>query len=171
VSGADLAQRQAAVYLQGKLLAAERKMSPQSIVESILQKLGGRAVLGRDIASEAELATAILAGIPLAAVAEVRRAGFSEREIEWFVIPSRTRRHRERRHERLTVDESDRLVRVTRLQALAEDVFGDPERANKWLRAPLGILDGRSPLDFARIEAGARIVEQLLGKIAWGAAA
>ncbi len=128
-------------------------------------------MLGREIASDADLVAAIVSGIPLGALHAVRQAGFSDREIERFVIPSRTRRHREVRKEPLTVDESDRLVRMARIQALAEDVFDDAAKANKWLRQELSVLDGRAPLELARTEAGARIVEQILGKIAWGAAA
>jgi uncharacterized protein (DUF2384 family) len=58
-----------------------------------------------------------------------------------------------------------------RIQALAEDVFGDEGRANRWLCERLGILDGRTPLAVAQTESGARIIEQLLAKIDWGAAA
>lgn len=144
---------------------------PPSVTEAIYHKLGGHRVLGREIACDADLAAAIVAGLPLGALNAVRRAGFSEREIERFVIPSRTRRHREARMEPLTVDESDRLVRLARIQALAEDVFGDPEKGNRWLRQELGILGGKPPLEVARTETGSRIVEQILGKIAWGAAA
>jgi putative toxin-antitoxin system antitoxin component (TIGR02293 family) len=64
-----------------------------------------------------------------------------------------------------------RALTMTRIQALAEDVFGDVERANRWLCEPLGILDGKSPLEVARTEAGARLIEQLLAKLEWGAAA
>ena len=60
---------------------------------------------------------------------------------------------------------------LTRIQALAEDVFGNPENANRWLREPLAILDGKAPLEVARTQAGVRLVEQLLAKIDWGAAA
>jgi putative toxin-antitoxin system antitoxin component (TIGR02293 family) len=144
---------------------------PQSVVEAIYHKLGGNPVLGREIVSDSDLAALVVARIPLGALTAVRKAGFSDREIERFVIPSRTRRHRAARKEPLTVEESDRLVRLARVQALAEDVFDDAEKANKWLRQELGILNRRAPLDLARTEAGARIVEQLLGKIAWGAAA
>jgi uncharacterized protein (DUF2384 family) len=50
-------------------------------------------------------------------------------------------------------------------------VFGDVQRANRWLREPLGILDGKSPLEVTRTETGARLIEQLLAKLDWGAAA
>ena len=57
------------------------------------------------------------------------------------------------------------------MQALAEDVFSDVAKANRWLREPLGILDRKSPLEVARTESGARLIEQILAKIDWGAAA
>ena len=71
----------------------------------------------------------------------------------------------------MTLDEWDRSVRLAKVQALAEEVFGDAEEANKWLRQGLGALDRQAPLELAGTEAGARVVEQILGKIDWGAAA
>ena len=95
----------------------------------------------------------------------------SEQEIERFVIPQRTRRHRADRKQPLTVDESDRAVRLLRVQTLAEETFGDKEKANRWLRHPLTELQGETSLAVAQTEAGARVIETILGKIAWGAAA
>jgi uncharacterized protein (DUF2384 family) len=62
-------------------------------------------------------------------------------------------------------------ARLTRVQALAEDVLGDPQKADRWLRESSSILDGKSPLKTAQTESGARLIEQLLTKIDWGAAA
>ena len=62
-------------------------------------------------------------------------------------------------------------MRLMRIQALTEDVFGDVEKANRWLREDLAILDGKAPLEVARTETGGRVVEQILAKIDWGAAA
>lgn len=45
------------------------------------------------------------------------------------------------------------------------------QRTNRWLRKELGELGGETPLSVAQTEAGARVVETILGKIAWGAAA
>ncbi|MBI2716103.1 MAG: DUF2384 domain-containing protein [Rhizobiales bacterium] len=145
--------------------------TPQPIVESVFRKLGGRQGLGTDVSSEADLARVVHHGIRLSVLGFVERAGFSKQEIEHFIIPARTLRHRKTKREPLTLDESDRVVRLTRIQALAEDVFGDIDKANRWLRKDLGILDGKSPLDVARTESGARVVEQILAKIDWGAAA
>ena len=58
-----------------------------------------------------------------------------------------------------------------RTQTLAEEAFGDRDKANLWLRRPLAGLRGETPLDLAQTEAGARVIEMILVKIAWGAAA
>lgn len=145
--------------------------APQPVIQRVFRKLGGRPALGFDVASEADLARAVDRGIRLSVLGHVEKAGFSRQEIERYVIPARTLRHRKARREPLTLEESDRLVRLTRIQALAEDVFGAPEKANRWLRQGLGVLGGKPPLDVARSEAGARVIEQILAKIDWGAAA
>ena len=141
------------------------------IVEEVARKLGGKPVLGVDVHSQADLALAIRRRLPLRALIGLARAGLSEREIETFVIPERTRRHRAARNQPLTVDESDRAVRLLRVQTLAEETFGNSEKAGAWLRRPLTELSNESPRVVAQTEAGARVVETILGKIAWGAAA
>jgi len=58
-----------------------------------------------------------------------------------------------------------------RIQTLAEETFGDKEKANLWLRRNLTELGGETPLVVAQTEAGSRVIETILGKITWGAAA
>jgi putative toxin-antitoxin system antitoxin component (TIGR02293 family) len=128
-------------------------------------------VLGAAVRSQADLASAVRKRLPLSALKGLAQAGLSEQEIEMFVIPQRTRRHRAQKRQPLTVDESDRAVRLLRIQTLAEDTFGDKEKANRWLRRPLTELSGETPLIVAQTDAGARVIETVLGKIAWGAAA
>ncbi|RUV67085.1 MULTISPECIES: antitoxin Xre/MbcA/ParS toxin-binding domain-containing protein [unclassified Mesorhizobium] len=142
-----------------------------AIVEEVARKLGGQSVLGRVVRSQADLALAVRNRLPLSALRGLSQAGMTEQEIETFVIPQRTRRHRADKQQPLTVDESDRAVRLLRVQSLAEQTFGDQEKANRWLRRPLLELGGETPLVVAQTEAGARVIETILGKIAWGAAA
>lgn len=141
------------------------------IVEEVARKLGGQTVLGRDIRSLADLALAVHHRLPLITLKGLAQAGITEQEIERFVIPQRTRRHRADKMQPLTVEESDRAVRLLRIQTLAEDTFANKEKANIWLRRPLTELSGDTPLDLAQTEAGARVIETILAKIAWGAAA
>lgn len=141
-----------------------------ALVEEMARKLGGQAVFGRAIRSQADLALAVRRRLPLATLKGLVQAGISEQEIERFVIPQRTRRHRAEKKQSLTVEESDRAVRLVRIQTLAEETFDSREKANIWLRRPLVELGDEPPLDIAQTEAGARIIETILAKIAWGAA-
>lgn len=142
-----------------------------AVLGEVLRKLGGPSVLGTDIRSQADLAMVVRRRLPLATLKGLSSAGLSEREIERFVIPQRTRRHRAQKNQPLTVDESDRAVRLVRIQALAEETFGDAAKANMWLRKELREFGGETALSLAQTEAGGRVVETILAKIAWGAAA
>lgn len=141
------------------------------VVEEIARKLGGPSVLGSLVRSQADLALAVRNRLPLNALKGLAQAGMTEQEIELFVIPQRTRRHRAEKNQPLTIDESDRAVRLLRIQTIAEETFGNKEKANIWLRRPLAELHGETPLDLAQTEAGARVIETVLAAIAWGAAA
>ena len=144
----------------------------QPVVDMVFRKLGGREVLGQNVTSEADLARLVHGRIPLRERSSMSGAGgFSDQEIGRFIISEHTLRHRKAKRQPLTVEESDRIVRLTRIQALTEDVFGDAQKANRWLRENPTILDGKPPLEIARTESGARVVEQMLAKIDWGAAA
>ncbi len=142
-----------------------------AVIDEVARKLGGAAVLGRNVHSQADLALAVRDRLPLMALKGLAEAGMTEQEIERFVIPQRTRRHRAEKQQPLTIEESDRAVRLLRIQTLAEETFANEEKANAWLRRPLAELDGETPLDLAQTEAGARVIETILAKIAWGAAA
>jgi putative toxin-antitoxin system antitoxin component (TIGR02293 family) len=168
----QLALRQYAAYFGSTLpRSCKDTQMPIAIVEEVARKLGGHTILGTVVRSQADLALAVRNRLPLAALKGLTQAGLTEQEIERFVIPQRTRRHRADRNQPLTVDESDRAVRLLRVQTLAEETFGDKDKANRWLRRKLTELHGESPLVIAQTEAGARVIETILGKIAWGAAA
>lgn len=91
--------------------------------------------------------------------------GLERAEIDAVVIPSRTLQHRRSRREKLTVEESDRVLRVIRVLSQAESVYGSRERALAWLRKPHARLDGRTPLSLLKTDTGSRIVEELLVQI------
>src|SRR5271166_2786200 len=144
---------------------------PPAIAVEVARKLGGPAVLGAEVHSQADLALAVRNRLPLSVLKGLSAAGLTEQEIERFVIPQRTRRHRAEKRQPLTVDESDRAVRLLRIQTLAEETFRNKGKADQWLRRKLTELGGESPFVIAQTEAGARVIESILGKIAWGAAA
>ena len=70
---------------------------------------------------------------------------------------------------RLHPEESDRLLRTSRVFALAIDLFeGDRDAAKRWLEAPQRALAGSTPLTFAESDVGAREVESLIGRLEHG---
>jgi putative toxin-antitoxin system antitoxin component (TIGR02293 family) len=84
-------------------------------------------------------------------------------------IPLRTVQRRETsRGGRFERAESDRLARVARLYATAEEVFGARDVAQEWMKTPNRALDGARPLDELETEISAREVEDLLGRIRYG---
>ena len=108
-------------------------------------------------------------GLPVSALeTPIRRGVLSRAEAKRLVIPRRTLSHRRRQGEPLTTNESDKLTRVVRVAALGEENVQDEEKAHGWLRDPNRALGGERPLDLLETEGGARLVEQVLGRIAHG---
>ena len=81
---------------------------------------------------------------------------------------SRSTLQRRKAAGRLSPDESDKVMRYSRLVRQAADLFGDIQKARAWLKHPQYGLGGAVPLDYARTETGAREVENLLGRIKYG---
>ena len=81
---------------------------------------------------------------------------------------SRSTLHRRKAAGRLSPDESDKVMRLSRLVDHAAKVFGDVEKARAWLKFPQVGLGGAVPLDYAQTEVGAREVDDLLGRIDYG---
>ena len=81
---------------------------------------------------------------------------------------SRSTLQRRKAAGRLSPDESDKVMRLSRLLEHATNVFGDIEKARTWLKFPQRGLGGAVPLDYAETEVGAREVDNLLGRIDYG---
>ena len=92
-------------------------------------------------------------------------SGWAGRDLLGVVIPARTLKHRREQNKSLNVDESDRLARVARLYELGVRVFGDPDKARRWLSKPKDRFDGRSPLAMMRTSTGGCGVEEMLYQI------
>src|SRR6202051_1518673 len=102
-----------------------------------LRRLAELLALPRVPKQERDLAEIVAKRIVPDAIDRLARAGVPPRHLD-FIIPPRTLSHRKHRGERLTRDESDRAMRVARLLALADAVFGDHTKALVWLGEPGG---------------------------------
>lgn len=75
---------------------------------------------------------------------------------------------RRRKDGRLDRDESERAFRLARLVERAAQMAGSLDGGVRWLKAPQYALGGQTPLDYADTEVGARVVEDLIGRIEHG---
>lgn len=128
----------------------------------------------------------VLLGLRLSDPAEIIRRveeGFSFHALERFqkitqiptddlaeVVAIKLRTlHRRKREGRLEPDESDRLLRVSRVFAKTLDLFeGDAPAAKRWFYTPARALGGQRPIDFARTDLGTREVEALIDRLEQG---
>ena len=93
---------------------------------------------------------------------------FTDEEIYTLVVPKRTLARRVATQEPLSVEETDKAVRLGRIDRLAAEVFGDASKAHRWLRKPKQSLGGETPLACLSTEVGARAVEEILNQIDHG---
>jgi putative toxin-antitoxin system antitoxin component (TIGR02293 family) len=76
---------------------------------------------------------------------------------------------RRKKEKKLSPEESDRLVSVSRLLAQTFELFeGNTEVGMRWFQNPNRALNGQSPLQVAATETGAREVENLIGRLEYG---
>ena len=99
-----------------------------ALVSQIALKLDTNGALGAPIRSEADLALAVGNRLPLGVLKGLAASGISESEIDAFVIPHRTRRHRADKGQPLTVEKLDNAVRLLRVQTLAEEHWATPTK-------------------------------------------
>ena len=135
----------------------------------VAKVLGGPAALGRRVRGFADLAAAVKEGLPTVAMRTLATlTQTSSKEISESVrIPARTLMRLQKR-ERLPSDESDKVYRLAHVIATARKVFQDDKKAQGWLREPNVALGGATPLSLLDSEPGARQVENILGRIAYG---
>jgi putative toxin-antitoxin system antitoxin component (TIGR02293 family) len=138
-------------------------------ISQIAEALGGKDTFGSNIAGSDELRASILTGIPYRGY-EALIGGFGLEATPVLAVlnvPLRTLARR-KHSKRFDPEESDRLSRLARVAALAEEVLGDRAKAGRWLQKPNRALGGADPLDRIATDVGTREVEEVLGRIAHG---
>jgi putative toxin-antitoxin system antitoxin component (TIGR02293 family) len=131
----------------------------------VAEMLGGEGTLGQSVRTVGDLRRAVESGLPVASLDRVaRHVGRDDREtaeLKYRIVPKTTLRRRRR----LDTEESQRLERLARIAALAEQVWEDDDLAHRFLTTAQPQLDGERPMDLTRSELGSRQVEMLLMKL------
>jgi putative toxin-antitoxin system antitoxin component (TIGR02293 family) len=98
-----------------------------------------------------------------------RSSGISTADLADAVVITVRTLHRRREQGRLEPDESDRLLRVSRVFGKALDLFeGQTQAARRWLFTPQRALGGKEPIVLAKTDVGAREVEALVDRLEHG---
>jgi putative toxin-antitoxin system antitoxin component (TIGR02293 family) len=117
---------------------------------------------------EAEILELVHSRLDPSVVPMLLELGFERKEIDAVVIPLRTLQHRRSRGEKLTVEESDRVLGLLRMLSLVEEVYSTRDRALAWLRRANPRLKDHVPLLLLKTSVGCRMVEELLIQISEG---
>ena len=158
--------------------AASKSRREPSDIEKLLAKMALGELTGHHYVSLLGLRT-----FDMPKLLERIRKGLSYRAWERFVrnttlsndealslvqISPRTLQRR-KEEGRLHPDESDRLLRATRVYAKTLALFeGNDQHTRQWLISSQPALNGSTPLDYATTELGAREVEDLIGRLEHG---
>lgn len=138
-------------------------------LKAVVARLGGPGAFGKAFSNDRDLREAIREGFPPAVVPQLMRAsGLTLKELAGALDLSPRSLQRRRHGGRLAAYESDRLYRLARIVALASESLGDQGRAMRWLKRSNRALGGLAPLAAIDTEPGARQVENILGRIAYG---
>lgn len=147
-----------------------RRSSVDSRNASLYSRVGILLGLKSAVHSELDLIKRLEKGLTIAAVQNLRtRVGLTDAETFELIAPRRTLRRREASGQLLSREEADKTVRVARIVARAQQVFGlKPDYARDWLRTEKSALGDRTPMQALLTESGGLAVEELLVGIEHG---
>ncbi len=126
--------------------------------------------IGVNVKNTVDLIEKINSGLPYRAFEKLQsEIGVSSKDLAKIVQIAPRTLTRRKTTKRFQPDESDRILRASRVYDKALELFdGDCEEARTWLTSPRRTFNGSSPLEFAITEVGAREVEGLIGRLERG---
>lgn len=125
-------------------------------------------LLGADISNEADAVRLAETGVSASAYQRMAQTLDFPHAL---IAPETTVRRRLKDGARFSEAESERLIRIARVYAEAVQLFGDEAAALRWLNTPQDFIPGDapiSPLWLATKDSGARLVEALMRRTAYG---
>ena len=140
---------------------------------AVIALLGGTTILGLDITTDLAFAALVERGVPSAALdafrAHVHAGGTMPSDAVDLLIASVGPLHTAAvSGSQLSPAASDCLVRMARLVIRAEEALGARESALRWFTTPNRALGGALPARLVSTDAGAVLVDQILGRVEHG---
>lgn len=142
---------------------------PRDATKRVISLLGGAKVLHMKPTSQLDWVSMIRHGFPCQAVdslgSHIRATNSEVAEILGISTGMLARR---RRGGVLSHQESERLFRVVRAIAQAEEAFEDLGNGLRWLRSPVVVMGGAAPISLLDTEIGGEVVLHTLVNIVYG---
>lgn len=131
-------------------------------------------LMGLDLATPSpyQVAEELRAGLPVSAVeALAKLMAPHDASFKYRIVPKATLARRKRSVSgRLTLEESERLMRYASVWSLAMEVWKNEGDARQFLWRPHMLLRKQKPIDAADTAIGASEVERILGSLLYGTA-
>ena len=142
-------------------------MTPQ---EQIISVLGGAKAVGLKKGKLLPfMHEPVRAGIHFAALeAFQQRYQMTQAQMQYLIDVSERTLARRKAEKILNKSESDRLYRVARIAAMAEEIFGSPAATAAWFKEQIPTLGGATPWSLLDTDEGAQRIAELLGRIEHG---
>lgn len=140
--------------------------------EDVAEVLGLRSRADRPT-SPLEIIERIERGLPIGALDRLSHlVAPGDANFKYLMVSRATLARRKKQREKLSADEGDRLVRLAKVWTFARDVWGSEDEARDFFFRPHMMLEGRRPVDVVlATDMGARLVEDILGRLKYGSAA
>lgn len=140
--------------------------------QRVTDLLGGPGVFKRPVMTQLDAHIAIKTGLPGGALhhlvthLRVLKPASIERAVGMSV---RTYQRRKGAPDKLlSPEQGGRTWKLAEILARASEVFGSQDEAEQWLERPAVGLDNNRPLDLLDTPAGVEMVEDYLGRMAYG---
>jgi len=127
-------------------------------------------LIGIKASDRMELSEKVQVGFPVKAfISLTKTMELSNKQLAELVQISSRTLNRRLKEGILKADESERLLRFSRIFTMAMNLFeGDSSSAQNWLRNNNRALGGESPLEASKTEEGSREVENLINRLEHG---
>jgi putative toxin-antitoxin system antitoxin component (TIGR02293 family) len=135
------------------------------------QTLNAIEDLGLNANTHGEVIELLETGLPFAAFKHLQQTlETTEQTLAQAINVASATLARRKKAGRFSPEESDRLLRIGRLTSQSQTLFSTSHGAATWFAKPARALGGKTPLEYARTEVGAREVEALLERLLDGQA-
>ncbi|RSK49874.1 type II RES/Xre toxin-antitoxin system antitoxin [Hymenobacter rigui] len=142
----------------------------KTAVSSMVELMGGPAVIPQLVRNEMDLLAVAIKGISVQAVRALQQhLGFSNKEMSVVLgVSESTLARREQTRKPLTLDEGEKAIQLSAVLAKGMEVFEDEEDLHFWLNSPVPALGGQKPKHLLHSVIGRNQVQDVLGRIQHG---